>query len=153
DELPSPEWASHRGGKLAVVTDDGREEYDAVLSTPAPSVLADLAPQLPQSWRSTAHAQEYSSILCTTLILERALSPIYWMGISDPTVPFNGLIEHTNYIPGTEYQGRHVVYVSHYTYPDEPIFRMSSAEVMAQYVPHIRRMCPSFEESWVEKRV
>jgi protoporphyrinogen oxidase len=153
DELPSPDWASHRGGRLTVVTDRDSDSFDAVLSTPAPSVLASLAPGLPEPWRSTALHQDYSSILCTTLVLKRSLSPIYWMWISDPQVPFSGLIEHTNYIPASEYQGRSIAYISHYTYTDEPIFRMSSSEVMGQYLPQLKRMSPGFDESWIEKRV
>jgi len=153
DEMPSPDWSAHRGGRMTVVTRAGAESYDAVLSTPAPSVLARLAPGLPESWRATAIGQEYSSILCTTLVLKRPLSPIYWMWISDPQVPFSGLIEHTNYIPPSEYGGRSIAYISHYTYPDEPIFNASSAEVMAQYLPQLQRMNPSFDESWIEKKI
>ena len=153
NERPAPDWASHRGGRLTVVSRGEQDTFDAVLSTPAPSILAGLAPGLPERWRRTAEGQEYSSILCTTLALRRSLTPIYWMWISDPLVPFSGLIEHTNYIPASEYAGRSIAYISHYTYPDEPIFRMSSAEVMAQYLPHLKRMNPAFDESWIEKRV
>jgi protoporphyrinogen oxidase len=153
NELPAADWAAHRGGRLTVVTREDALSFDAVLSTPAPSVLAELAPGLPAAWRATASNQHYSSILCTTLALKRPISPIYWMWLSDPQITFTGLIEHTNYIPASEYAGRSIAYVSHYTYPDEPIFGMSSAEIMAQYLPQIRRMNPSFDESWIEKRV
>jgi protoporphyrinogen oxidase len=147
------QWAADRGQPLFVVTDRGRHQFDAVLSTLAPTLLADLAPRLPATWRATARSLEYSGILCTTLVLKHQLSPIYWMYISDDSVPFGGLIEHTNYIPPAEYGGRRILYVSHYTYPDEEFYSFPSDEIMGRYVPHLRRINPAFDESWIEKRV
>lgn len=146
-------WAQSRPDRLAVVTDRGRVPCDAVLSTVAPSLLAELAPALPSRWRETARRIEYSGVLCTTLVLRHRLSPIYWMNVSDPSVPFGGLIEHTNYIPPSEYGGRHLVYISHYTYPDEEFYALPAQEVMARYLPHLGRVNPAFDESWIEKRV
>ena len=37
-------------------------------------------------------------MLCTIFVLKHSLSPIYWMNVSDTSVPFGGLIEHTNYL-------------------------------------------------------
>ncbi len=152
-EAASNEWTRHRGERLAIISDRGRFEFDAVLSTLAPSLLAELAPQLPPHWRAAAHGLQYSGILCTTLVLKRRLSPFYWTWISDPAVPFSGTIEHTNYIPPQEYANRHILYISHYTYPDEEIFRMSSRGVMDRYVPHLQRINPAFDENWIEKRI
>lgn len=149
----SASWAADRGRPLFVVTDHGRQHCDAVLSTLAPALLADLAPNLPESWRATARSLDYSGVLCTTLVLKRQLSPIYWMYISDDSVPFGGLIEHTNYIPPSEYGGRHILYISHYTYPDEEFYRLPSEGIMRRYVPHLKRINPAFDESWIEKRV
>lgn len=146
-------WARTRGQRLAVVTDRGRVEVDAVMSTVAPELLADLAPALPATWRSTARALTYSGVLCTTLVLQRQLSPIYWMYISDVTVPFGGVIEHTNYIPPAEYAGRHILYISHYMYPDEEFYTFPSEEILRRYVPHLQRINPAFTESWIEKCV
>jgi len=150
---PPSEWAAERGGVLAVVTDRGRFEFDAVLSTVAPSLLAELAPSLPSPWKAIAKSLEYSSIVCTKLVLRHRLSSIYWMYISDPSVPFGGLIEHTNYIPPENYRDRQILYISRYTYPDEDMFGLPAAELLQRYLPHLKRVNPEFEESWIEKAV
>ncbi len=146
-----PPWTATRGGELRVETSRGTYTFDAVVSTVAPPLLADLAPVLPAGWRQTARSLDHSGVICTIFVLRRSLSPIYWMNVSDPTVPFGGLIEHTNYIPASAYGGRHVLYVSHYAYPDEEFFGLPSDELLARYLPHLKRVNPAFDKSWIEK--
>lgn len=148
-----PPWHSIRGDTIRLETSNGTHAFDAVVSTLAPTLLADLAPVLPATWRRNAQSLEHSGVLCTIFVLKHSLSPIYWMNVSDTSVPFGGLIEHTNYISPSEYGGKHILYVSHYTYPDEEFFHLSSDEVLARYLPHFKRVNPSFEESWIEKRM
>ena len=148
-----PPWQSFRGNTVRLDTSKGSHAFDAVISTLAPTLLADLAPVLPQAWRRNAQSLEHSGVLCTIFVLKHSLSPIYWMNVSDTSVPFGGLIEHTNYIPSSQYGGRHILYVSHYTYPDEEFFNLSSDEVLARYLPHFKRVNPSFDEGWIEKRM
>jgi protoporphyrinogen oxidase len=148
-----PPWQSTRGENVHLQTSKGSHSFDAVISTLPPTLLADVAPVLPESWRANAKSLEHSGVLCTIFVLKRSLSPIYWMNVSDTSVPYGGLIEHTNYIPPSEYGGRHIIYVSHYTYPDEEFFHLSSDEVLARYLPHFKRVNPSFDESWIEKRM
>ncbi|HVN85595.1 MAG TPA: NAD(P)/FAD-dependent oxidoreductase [Candidatus Binatia bacterium] len=146
-----PDWASFRGAPIRIDTSRGSYSFDAVISTVAPVLLADLTPVLPAAWRQTANALDHSGVVCTIVILKRSLSPIYWMNVSDVSVPYGGLIEHTNYIPPSHYNGRHIVYVSHYTYPDEEFFGLSSDQVLARYLPHFKRVNPAFDASWIEK--
>ncbi len=146
-------WTAIRGTPLQVETSTGTFSCDAVVSTVAPPLLADLAPALPPPWRQTAKSLEHSGVVCTILVLKRSLSPIYWMNVSDVSVPFGGLIEHTNYIPPSAYGGRHIVYISHYAYPDEEFFGLPSDQVLARYLPHFKRVNPDFDESWIEKRM
>lgn len=144
-------WTETRSGSVDVETTSGRHVFDAVVSTVAPPLLAELAPSLPSQWRATAKSLDHSGVLCTIFVLRRSLSPIYWMNVSDTSVPYGGLIEHTNYIPPSEYGGRHIVYVSHYTYTDEEFYGLSSDQVLARYLPHFKRVNPEFDESWIEK--
>jgi protoporphyrinogen oxidase len=150
---PAASWSKAGGQPLFVITDRDRVQVDAVLSTIAPELLADVVPDLPAAWRATARTLSYSGVLCTTLVLRHQLSPIYWMYISDVAVPFGGLIEHTNYIPPSEYGGSRILYVSHYMYPDEEFYTFASEDIMRRYVPHLKRVNPGFDESWIEKRV
>ncbi|GIW39921.1 MAG: oxidoreductase [Candidatus Binatia bacterium] len=150
---PPDRWLRVRPRELRVRTNRGEFVCDAVLSTVAPALLAEWAEELPPDWKSKARSIEYTGVLCTTLVLKRSLSPIYWMNVADPSVPFGGVIEHTNYIPAAEYGGRHIVYLSHYTYTDEEYYRLPSDEILRRYLPHLARIQPAFDPSWIEKVV
>jgi protoporphyrinogen oxidase len=75
------------------------------------------------------------------------------MNIADRTMPFVAVIEHTNYVPPSEYQGRHLIYVSNYLEPDDPRYSMKSSELLDLYGPYLKRINPEFEASWIEKKM
>ena len=41
---------------------------------------------------------EYHTALCVLLELDRSFTPFYWTNIADPSLPFVGLVEHTNLV-------------------------------------------------------
>jgi protoporphyrinogen oxidase len=87
------------------------------------------------------------------LVLRRQLSPIYWMNISDAEIPFGGLIEHTNFVSPERYGGRRILYVSHYVYADEPIYRLESGALLERYRPGLLRVRPAFADDWIERQM
>lgn len=139
------------GEAFEVETSRRRERFSAVLSTVAPPLLAQLAPSLPAEYRRRCEDLEHAAILCTLLVLRRSFSPIYWMNVSDPEVPFGGLIEHTNFIPASSYGGRHLMYVSHYVDPDEPVYEFDADSLIRHYRPGFERIQPLFRDDWVER--
>src|SRR5262245_56998007 len=143
--------ADGRGNLFEVETARRRERFAAVVSTVAPPLLAQLVPDFPGSYRARCAQFEHSAILCTMLLLRRSLSPIYWMNVSDPAIPFGGLIEHTNFIPPARYQDRRIVYVTHYVYPDDPIYRWDWRQLLEHYRPGLRRVQPAFDDDWIER--
>jgi len=68
-------------------------------------------------------------------------------------MPFVGVIEHTNYVPPSEYQGRHLIYVTNYLERDAPQYHMTASELLALYAPYLKRINPTFSEDWIEKPI
>jgi protoporphyrinogen oxidase len=130
-----------------------RARFDAVISTVAPPLLARLVPELPEEYRRRCEAIEHAAILCTMLLLRQRFSPIYWMNVTDPEVPFGGLIEHTNFIPPERYGGRNILYISNYIYRDEPAYEFDARSLFEHYQPGLRRIQPRFDPSWVERQL
>jgi protoporphyrinogen oxidase len=73
------------------------------------------------------------------------------MNIPDRSFPFMAVVEHTNYVPPENYQGRHIIYVSSYLNPDDPRYRMEGEELLRLYTPYLQRINPEFDEDWVEQ--
>jgi protoporphyrinogen oxidase len=86
------------------------------------------------------------------LALKQSLSPIYWMNISDRSIPFLALIEHTNFIERSHYGDLHVAYLSNYLEEASPLFQMGIDELCELYFPHLKRINPQFSQEWVADR-
>jgi protoporphyrinogen oxidase len=141
----------------AVALETGEEKgeriaCDAVLAAiPNQSFLA-LAPQFPEDYANRLEAVQHQWALCLVLALKQSLSHIYWMNISDRSIPFLALIEHTNFIERTYYGGLHVAYLSNYLEEASPLLQMGIDELCDLYFPHLKRINPAFSPDWVVDR-
>ena len=136
-------------GGFDVTFAGGTEAFDLVLSTVAIPELLRLAPDLPEETRRLWSAISYCHALCPILELDRPLSPYYWLNVGDEAMPFGGVIEHTNFLSPEDYGGRHVVYLSNYVLPDDPKWKRRDEELWAEYLPALKVVNPSFDESWI----
>ncbi|MEE9198710.1 MAG: amine oxidase, partial [Dehalococcoidia bacterium] len=71
--------------------------------------------------------------------------------ISDYSIPFLAVLEHTNFIYRSHYGVRHIVYLSNYLGKESPLYSMNGDELLAEYVPHLKSINPRFERSWIEE--
>ncbi|MFM8592804.1 MAG: amine oxidase, partial [Chloroflexota bacterium] len=110
-----------------------------------------LVPNLPPGYRAKLNTLEYEAAMVVLLQLTHQLSEIYWLNIADPSLPFTGIIEHTNFLPPADYGGKHYVYLSKYLEADDPLYRATDEEVLSQYLPHLQVINPDFDPSWVER--
>ena len=84
------------------------------------------------------------------LVLNKPLSHVYWLNVADRTIPFVGVIEHTNLIGPEHYGGKHIAYLSNYLSTDHPLYSMSHDELLAEYAPHLKKINPDFNPDWIE---
>lgn len=94
---------------------------------------------------------KYFGAVCVILELDRSLSDIYWLNIADEGFPFGGIIEHTNFIPSSEYKNTHIAYLSRYFALEDKIASMSNDEInrlMLEYLPKIYK---GFSTDWIQK--
>ena len=129
-----------------------RVEADAVIATVHSGVLPRLAPDLPAEYRALLDALEYQWATVLVLALDRPLSEIYWLTVTDPDCPFVVAVEQTNFRAASEYGGNHVVYFSNYTDPGDPLVGENAAQVIDRYEPWIRSINPTFDRSWIRGR-
>ncbi len=138
------------GLEVALSGDDSAvKQYDAVIATTPSYVFTRLAPSLPDHYRAKLEEVSYLSAVLVVLVLDRPLSSRYWMNIADNDLPFVGLIEHTNMIDKSLYGGRHVVYISNYPSRESELYRKSADELFEEFVPHLKKINPDFDPSWV----
>jgi protoporphyrinogen oxidase len=137
-----------------VVTKKGTYPFDVVIATVPGYTLLDIAPPaMDDAYADILRSVHYQAAAVLLLASKQSLSRIYWMNIADRTMPYVAVIEHTNYVPPSEYQGRHLIYVSNYLERDDPRFRMKASELFDLYLPHLKRINPAFDADWIEEKI
>ena len=144
-----------RGVELAPAEEGGEPEFleaDTVIATVHSGVLPRIAPDLPEDYQALLGQVEYQWATVLLLALDRPLSEIYWLTITDDDCPFVVAVEQTNFRDPSEYGGQHIVYFSNYADPGDPMVEEDVEQVLDRYEPYIRRINPAFERSWIRDK-
>ncbi len=138
------------GAVQGVRLDDGTEIFaPTVLVTVPLPIFFPMVPDLAEHYRNTAAKIRFLGNVCLVLRLKRSLSETYWLNVADPSFPFVGLIEHTNFDSPDNFRGEHIAYLSKYLPTSEPMYTMGDKEVFDFALPFIQRMFPKFSPEWV----
>ncbi|MBT3813007.1 MAG: amine oxidase, partial [Gammaproteobacteria bacterium] len=131
----------------------GESTVDQVIITTALPIAADMI----QGWASNHYLVSlrrihYLANVCLVLELSHSLSDTYWLNVNDPSFPFVGVIEHTNFERPTSYAGRHIVYLSKYLPHTDALYQMSANEMLDYAFPYLQRMFPDLQRDWILDR-
>ena len=124
--------------------------FDAVIATAPSYIFPKLVPQLPEDYLAKLTSARYMAAVLVILVLDRPLSHIYWLNVADRSIPFVGVVEQTNLIGPAHYGGKHIVYLSNYLSTSHPLYRMDHEDLLETYLPHLRKINPGFDPSWIE---
>jgi protoporphyrinogen oxidase len=140
-------------GRLRVDTTDGAYHFDRLAVTLPTRLFLRLAHGLPDAYRARwEQGPLHLGAHCVVLALDRPLMPpVYWLSVADPGYPFLAAVEHTNFLPASDYGGRHLVYLGNYLPMDHDLFRWDDARVLAAFLPHLRKLNPAFDPAWVHE--
>ena len=132
------------------------ERYDRVLATVPNDVFERLlepalAAEVGEEYLARTRAIEYFAALCLLLELDRRFSPFYWTNVADRSLPFVGLIEHTNFVEPERYGGRRFLYVANYLPHGHELLELGADALLARYEPGVRAVNPAFSRAWVKR--
>lgn len=139
-------------GRWQVTTPNGVITSERVIATTALPLIADMV----RGWASHDYVKsleriQYIGNVCLVLELDRPLSDTYWLNVNDPSFPFVGVIEHTNFERPETYGGNHIVYLSKYLPHTEPMYSMSANELLDFSLPYLKKMFPKLERDWIRR--
>ncbi len=126
-------------------------DYDAVIATAPSYVFLRLVPPLPQDYHDKLAGVEYLSAVLVILGLDRPLTGKYWLNVADRSLPFVGVIEHTNMIDPALYGGNHIVYLTNYTPRGSELHSMTAEQLLEEFIPHLQKLNPDFDRSWIRE--
>lgn len=133
-------------------TSDGVIRSDRVIATTALPLIASMV----RGWASDTYIKsleriQYIGNVCLVLELDRPLSKIYWLNVNDPSFPFVGVIEHTNFESPETYGGKYIVYLSKYLPHTDRLYAMDPEEFLTFALPYLQTMFPAMERNWIQR--
>lgn len=140
----------HQSNRVVFDSNGQLKEYDKVLLTMPLPVVPKMVPNLDQLYKEKLEKIEYTAVICAILKLKKSFSDIYWLNVGDASIPFGGLIEHTNMIKDPKYNEKKILYISNYTFVTDPLYSASDETVMKEYMKHLKKINPGFDENSIE---
>ncbi|MBN1134396.1 MAG: NAD(P)/FAD-dependent oxidoreductase [Methanosarcinaceae archaeon] len=124
-------------------------ECDVVISTAAPDVL-DALTEKQLGIHDKLAGIHYQGTACALFGLKkRLMDDVYWLNIKDD-VPFGAVIEHTNFLPLSDYE-EHLVYATAYFQnKSDPLWKQSEETVIESYIAGLESMFPNFSRDDVK---
>lgn len=133
-----------------VITNTGIVETSHVLSTVHLPTLLEICPDLPEVYKEKISKIRYLGNICLVLRLKRRLSDTYWLNVADPSFPFVGIIEHTNFDrPAGFPENESIAFISKYLSTEDALFKMNDAEYFEFCLDPIKKIFPDFSRDWV----
>jgi protoporphyrinogen oxidase len=138
---------------IEVHTDSGAShQFDQLLVTLPTRLFMRLTPSLPAEFVDRYQGPEHYGAHVLILGLDRPLvQGVYWLNINDRDLPFLALVEHTNFMPPSDYGGLHLVYLGNYLPMDHPLFTSSDSDILESYLAALKRIRPDLDASWVKQ--
>lgn len=135
-------------GKVSgVVTPQGRFDFDKVVSTIPMPYVADMVPALPLNVRQAYDSVNNIAVVCVLVHLAEALTPYFWLNISDPDIDIPGLIEYSN----LNALGGHIVYAPFYIPGEHPDFQKGDDFFIQKVRKYLFAVKPGLKEEGILK--
>lgn len=115
----------------------------AVLTVPC-GTIATLCPTLSTAERDRLRRVLYLGVACGAVLLKRPLADYYVTNITDPGLPFTGVIEMTSLVDRSRFGGHSLVYLPQYLSRQDAAWRSSDAELRERFLAGLVRMYPAF---------
>jgi protoporphyrinogen oxidase len=141
------------GGSVKSVAVDGESiKCDRVISTVPPHILQKI---IDPALLGLEMNISYQGTACALFGLkEKIMDDVYWLNIKED-VPFGAVIEHTNFIPVSDY-GEHLMYVtSYFQNPDSVLWKSGDDNVIELYLKGLEKLFPGFRKNvkwWLLRR-
>lgn len=150
-----------QNGKPTLTINGETLVFDRVLATTSPGLLLRLAPEL----KAAPYGKQIADLrsigaICVIITLDRQLltDGTYWLNLPatsankrESRFPFLALVEHTNWMDRSHYNGDRILYCGDYVPPDHEYFTLSEDELAERFIATLSTFNPEFKREWVKK--
>jgi protoporphyrinogen oxidase len=137
------------GSVSGVVTSDGQEKFDKVVSTVPLPYVPLIMPDLPAEIMAQFAALKNIAVVCVIAKLRKPVTENFWLNTNDPEMDIPGIIEYSNLRPLAD----HVVYVPFYMPGEHPKFAESNDVFLTKVRKYIKKINPEItDEDFIDIR-
>ena len=98
---------------------------------------------MPEQYKQAYESINNIGVVCLIFKLKRAITPHFWLNISDERIEIPGIIEMSNLQPFNA----HIAYVPFYLPQDHPKFAQTDAAFIQETLGYFKILCPDFSDS------
>lgn len=136
------------GGQLTGIrTNTGSYQFDRVVSTIPMPYVAAMVPGLPPAVLAKYNSVNNIAVVCVLVHLSEALTPYFWLNISDPDIDIPGFIEYSNLNP----LGGHIVYAPFYIPGEHDDFKKDDSFFIDKVRSYLFAVKPDLAEADILK--
>lgn len=137
------------GSVSGVITSDGQEKFDKVVSTVPLPYVPLIMPDLPAEIMAQFAALKNIAVVCVIAKLRKPVTENFWLNTNDPEMDIPGIIEYSNLRPLAD----HVVYVPFYMPGEHPKFAESNEVFLTKVRKYIKKINPELtDEDFIDIR-
>jgi protoporphyrinogen oxidase len=140
---PALRIVSEDGKVTGVETPQGFVLADDVICTVPTPLVSAMVPGLSDEWKARYEAIKNIGVCCLIFKLRKAVTPHFWVNISQPGMEIPGIIEFSNLRPVGD---DHVVYVPYYMPVTNPKFSWTDDQLLNEGFSYIKRINPSLTD-------
>ena len=130
---------------------DKNKSFSKLFSTIALPILVKTASFLPNQTVAMIQKIEYQNVVCVLIRLKKRLTGFYWINLVDDEIPFGAIVEHTNFVDASEYQGDHIIYLVKYCSKGDDFFIKDDPFVKDKAREALRKLSAGFSEKDIIK--
>ena len=128
---------------IGVKVADEEINYDQVISTIPLQYLAKMIPQLPDEHLIQYKQVQNIGVVCLLFKLKKAVTPNFWLNISDDNFEIPGVIEMSNLRPLSE----HTIYVPYYMPQSLDKFKWTNEQFIEEASSYLKKLNPELIDS------
>jgi protoporphyrinogen oxidase len=142
----------NQNADLVVTTDGSSSRFDRVLITTSPKTLLKIVPEISGMYKEKLEGLKNLGAVVLTISLKKPLSPqgYYWYNLpKNEGFPFLALVEHTNFVASSHFNGETILYAGDYLEQNHEYFSLSKEDLLQKIIPGLKKINPEFREDWV----
>ncbi|MFC1605629.1 NAD(P)/FAD-dependent oxidoreductase [Pseudomonadota bacterium] len=126
-----------------VMTPQGLQAFDKVISTIPLPFVPRLIPDLPEEILTAYRSVNNIAVVCVIAKLKKPVTENFWLNTNDPEMDIPGLVEYTNLRPLSE----HIVYVPFYMPGEHPKYREEDAVFIDKVRKYLKKINSELDDS------